>query len=120
VELISKCIMTGQYFDAVEKAKEIIAKEYSNRSLNLELIAIEACVEKCHLCKEFKKRYGITVQKYLFDRRLSNLRKLVTQYPPKSISILLLEAGFVSYRSLAHYLKIHHHIRPSDLYIGTS
>jgi methylphosphotriester-DNA--protein-cysteine methyltransferase len=112
--------MTEQYCDAVEKAKEIIEKEYSNIALNLELIATEACVEKCHLCKEFKKRFGITVQKYLFDRRLSCLRTLVTQYPQKSISILLLEAGFVSYRSLAHYLKKHHHIQPSDLYKGTS
>jgi transcriptional regulator GlxA family with amidase domain len=111
--------MIDQALDVASKARVIIESEYCNTSLNLTNISKQACVEKCHLSKMFKKEYGITIQKYLFEKRLTHLRKLIALNPNIPVTILLHKAGFVSYRSLAHYLKIHHHVKPSDLYLNT-
>ncbi|MBE7038562.1 MAG: helix-turn-helix domain-containing protein [Ruminococcaceae bacterium] len=84
--------------------KKII--DYLNENLaeikSLDEIAEKFFISKCHLCRIFKTRTGITVNRYITNKRIMYVKKLCKK--GKSISDASFEAGFGSY---SNFYKIY-------------
>ncbi len=106
--------MSDLYPVVVEKALDIMNREYQNQDLTLDTISKSVFVNKYHLCRIFKKTMGITIHEYLFIKRISYFKIFATQNPQEPLSLLLQKSGFVSYRSLSHYLKTHYQTTVTD------
>ena len=86
-------IMVDSYPDVVTRTLAILDNEYQNIDLNLDMISSSACVDKYYLCRIFKKTMGVTVQEYLFRKRINYLEILVSKNPNKPLSLLMQKSG---------------------------
>ncbi|WP_152017750.1 helix-turn-helix domain-containing protein [Aliarcobacter butzleri] len=80
IKKISK-ILNNQTLDSsrissLERAKEIIMKEYSS-NLSIKDIAYKSAINECYLKKDFKEYYGMTILEMLQKRRLEIAKKLL-------------------------------------------
>jgi len=98
----------------VEKTLVVIEKDFRNTELNLDTISESVCIDKYYLCRVFKRTMGITIQGYLLDKRIDYFKTLISNKPQEPLSLLMHKSGFISYRSLSHYLKSHHHLTVTD------
>ena len=87
-----------------DMVKKII--DYINDNLSeiasLDEISEKFFISKCHLCRIFKSRTGITVNRYITNKRIMLVKRLCKK--GKSISDSCLEAGFGSY---SNFYKIY-------------
>lgn len=87
-----------------DTVKKII--DYINDNLSeitsLDEIAEKFFMSKCHLCRIFKSRTGITVNRYITNKRIMLVKRLCKK--GKSISDASFEAGFGSY---SNFYKIY-------------
>lgn len=62
---------------SLQRAKEIIMKEYNNPNLTIKNIAYKSAINECYLKKDFKEYYGMTILEMLQKRRLEIAKKLL-------------------------------------------
>lgn len=61
---------------SLERAKEIIMKEY-NQNLSIKDIAYKSAINECYLKKDFKQYFGMTILEMLQKRRLEVAKELL-------------------------------------------
>jgi len=81
-----------RYHTTIEPALRKIRNEY-HRSLTLELLAEECCVNKYYFCRIFKEAMGISPMQYLSDYRLNNA-DILLRNTEKGISEIISDCGF--------------------------
>lgn len=95
---------------SLEKAKEIIMKEY-DKNLSIKNIAYRVATNQSYLKKDFKEYYGITIYEMLQKRRLEIAKRLLQEdYVVKEVVFK------VGYKHLGNFSKIfsnHFGISPS-------
>jgi AraC-like DNA-binding protein len=64
--------------ERVIKAKQFIDENYG-LEIDLDIIATAANSSKFHLNREFKRHYGITPSHYLKDKRILEVKKLLSE-----------------------------------------
>lgn len=87
-------------FTSLERAKEIILKEYY-KNLSIKEISYRSAINECYLKKDFKKHYGITVYEMLQKRRLEVSKQLLQSN--LSIKEVALKVG---YKHAGNFSKI--------------
>jgi len=85
---------------SLEKAKEIIIKDYAS-SLTIKEIAYKSAINECYLKKDFKIYYGMTVYEMLQHQRLKVAKELLND----SISVKEV-AMAVGYKHTGHFSKL--------------
>ena len=95
---------------SLERAKEIIMKEYS-KNLSIKEIAYRSAINECYLKKDFKEYFGITVYEMLQERRLKIAQELLQK------DFCVKEVSFkVGYKHASNFSKLfqnHFGISPS-------
>lgn len=108
---------TGQEYPNAYRYRRIVqAKRYIDRNfdddIDLDDISGEAHFSKYHFLRLFKRAYGMTPNRYLTQRRLSEARRLLEE-DRLSISKICLEVGFESLGSFSSLFKRRMGISPS-------
>ncbi len=80
--------------DIIKSIMRYIDKNLSNIE-NLDQIAEEFFISKCHLCRIFKAETGMTVNRYITNRRIIRVRDMCRM--GENISLACMKAGFGSY-----------------------
>lgn len=81
--------------DLLEKLKEVrtyLDHSYTDK-LSLEMLSSQFYISKYHLCHEFKKHYGITINQYIMDKRINAVKRLL-RFSKMSINEIAKECGF--------------------------
>lgn len=79
IEKISKTLnksLDKNRIYSLERAKEIIMKEY-NQNLSIKDIAYKSAINECYLKKDFKEYFGMTILEMLQKRRLEVAKELL-------------------------------------------
>lgn len=80
--------------DIIKSIMRYIDKHLSSIE-NLDQIAEEFFISKCHLCRIFKAETGMTVNRYITNRRIIRVRDMCRM--GENISLACTKAGFGSY-----------------------
>lgn len=88
----SDIIYTAQLVRKLAEVRRYINRNYT-QDIYLETICNQFSISKFHLTKEFKKAYGITIAKYIMQKRIGNAKWLL-KYSDKSLEDVSLACGF--------------------------
>ncbi|MFY4817865.1 helix-turn-helix domain-containing protein [Aliarcobacter butzleri] len=104
IKKISK-ILNNQTLDSnrissLERAKEIIMKEY-NSNLSIKDIAYKSAINECYLKKDFKEYYGMTILEMLQKRRLEVAKELLKEN--FALKEVITKIG---YKHIGHFNKL--------------
>ncbi|MFA5704172.1 MAG: AraC family transcriptional regulator [Advenella sp.] len=87
----TKSILDKRRISSLERAKEIIQKEY-NTNLSIKKIANKSATNECYLKKDFKDYYGMTILEMLQKRRLEVAKQLLQK--DLSVKEVALKVGY--------------------------
>ncbi len=115
-ELFSVCISTDKREKEHDEMIMTILNYIHNNiaeNITLEKIAGNVFISKYYLCHKFKKVMGISVNKYIFDKRMSIAQKMLegTNY---SISQIARRTGFSSVSSFSHAFASVYRVSPKN------
>lgn len=84
-------IVFGKYYNFdVATAAENYLLQTNEINVSVQTIADELHISRNYLSKVFKKKYNITLQEYIFKRKMSNAMDLIRQgYKIKHVSVML-------------------------------
>lgn len=82
----NKCKLLG-YAKLVDKVRNYIDNNYSNKDISLETIAGVMSINPCHLSNIFKKEAGISIIEYLTERRMNTAKELIDRGNMKLVEI---------------------------------
>lgn len=86
--------------DSLERAKEIIMKEYASK-LSIKNIAYKSAINECYLKKDFKEYFGMTILEMLQKRRLEIAKYLLQEnFSIKEVSLK------VGYKNTSHFSNL--------------
>jgi AraC family transcriptional regulator len=96
--------------------KRIVAyvDENLDQPLTVDILCRQAGVSSSHLRTWFKAAMGVTVHRYVLQRRLEHARRLLLQGDRK-LSDIALEAGFSHQSHLAKWMRIELGYSPGEL-----
>ncbi|MFY9081651.1 AraC family transcriptional regulator, partial [Aliarcobacter butzleri] len=105
IKKISK-ILNNQTLDSsrissLQRAKEIIMKEYNNPNLTIKNIAYKSAINECYLKKDFKEYYGMTILEMLQKRRLEIAKELLKEN--FALKEVITKIG---YKHIGHFNKL--------------
>ena len=83
---------TAQIVRKLAEVRRYINRNYVN-DIYLETLCDEFSISKFHLTKEFKKAYGITIAKYVMQKRISNAKWLL-RFSDKTLEEISNACGF--------------------------
>lgn len=105
---------SGKSVILVEKAKEIVDKDFANKDMNVNSIADELEVNNSYLSRTFKQIYSVGMLEYINNVRLNNAEVLMEQ------GVTVKEAadrvGFSTPRPLIRCFRERHGITPGEFY----
>ncbi len=85
---------------SLERAKEIIMKEYSSK-LSIKSIAYKSAINECYLKKDFKEYFGMTILEMLQKRRLEMAKQLLKEnFSVKEVTLK------IGYKNASHFSKL--------------
>ncbi|RYA24148.1 AraC family transcriptional regulator [Malaciobacter halophilus] len=85
---------------SLERAKEIIMKDY-NSKLSIKNIAYKSAINECYLKKDFKEYYGMTILQMIQERRLEVAKRLLKEnFSVKEVALK------VGYNNTSYFSKL--------------
>ena len=105
-------VTTSEKASVAEMAKRFIYENYSDKLLIKDICASIGC-SKSSLLTSFKREYGVTVNSYLNDLRLSEAEKML-ELGDKSIGDIALTAGFADQSYFSKVFSAKHGLSPSE------
>ena len=95
-------LSNNSYNQTASDARRIIDSNFSNPDFDIENLCLSIGISHSHLCKLFKNELGVTIKKYITDKRLSLAKNLLidTDFNIKTIAY---SCGF---RDEIHFMKI--------------
>ncbi len=105
---------SGKSILLVEKAKEYVDKQYADKDMNVNSVALELGVNNSYLSRTFKQVYGIGMLEYINNVRLENAEGLMEKgYTVKDAADMV---GFTTPRPLIRCFREKHGTTPGDYY----
>ena len=81
--------------------------------LNITKICKELYIDRTVLFKHFKKKYGISLQEYIYTYRMSIAQNLITQ-TNKSLKEIATECGYETYTGFCKRFSAFFGVLPSE------
>ncbi|WP_026523696.1 helix-turn-helix domain-containing protein [Butyrivibrio sp. MB2005] len=105
---------SGKSMQLVEKAKEFVDKQYSDKDMNVNSVANELNVNNSYLSRTFKQIYGIGMLEYINNVRLDNAEILMAN--GMTVKDAADKVGFTTPRPLIRCFREKHGTTPGDFY----
>ncbi len=105
---------SGKSMQLVEKAKEFVDKQYSDKDMNVNSVANELNVNNSYLSRTFKQIYGIGMLEYINNVRLENAEILMAD--GMTVKDAADKVGFTTPRPLIRCFREKHGTTPGDFY----
>ncbi len=93
--------MDENIIKSLEKAKQIILKEYFSTTLSIKEIAYKSAINECYLKKDFKNYYKMTIYEMIQKQRLYEAKKLLKK--DFSVKEACIKVG---YKHTGHFSKL--------------
>ncbi len=104
----------GKTIQLVEKAREYVDKQFSDKDMNVNSVANELNVNNSYLSRTFKQVYGIGMLEYINNVRLENAEALMEK--GCTVKDAADKVGFTTPRPLIRCFREKHGTTPGDYY----
>jgi AraC-like DNA-binding protein len=126
-EMLTSCVLTNMLteimqtlpaYDTGEAPQRIgVVRDYIDENFSkeiyLEQMASNFAISKYHLCREFKKYIGQSLNEYLITTRINNAKKFL-RFTDLHVSEICDAVGFASANHFFYLFKKHENISPSE------
>lgn len=87
---------SASFLSKVDYAKRFMDQNYRSPDLSLDLIADHAGISKYYLCKEFRRKFGISPGKYLRALRIDEACSLLSTQSGYSLQEIAAQVGYAN------------------------